>query len=80
MGIAALIISILSVTLSATTLWLTYLRRGRLRMTKPAIVFFGYDFTPRTTPKVFIRTLLYSTSNQGHVVESMHAHVRSERD
>ena len=45
-------------------------------MTKPTIVFFGYDMVPRARPKVFLRTLLYSTANRGHVVEGMFAKVR----
>ena len=45
-------------------------------MTKPTIVFFGYDLVPRVTPKVFLRTLLYSTASRGQVVEGMYAIVR----
>ncbi len=45
-------------------------------MTKPTVVFFGYDRTPKPTPKVFLRTLLYSSSNQGQVIEGMYAKVR----
>lgn len=44
-------------------------------MTKPTVVFFGYEFTPKTTPKIFLRTLLYSTSTQGNVIESMYAKI-----
>lgn len=45
-------------------------------MTQPTIIFFGPD-TPRSRkdtplPKVFLRTLLFSTSNRGYVLESMH--------
>ncbi len=40
------------------------------------IVFFGYDFTPTETPKVFLRCLLYSTAARGIVVEGMYANVR----
>jgi hypothetical protein len=44
-------------------------------MTKPTVVFFGYDTVPRLTPKVFLRTLLYSTSARGQVVEAMHVNL-----
>ena len=44
-------------------------------MTKPNVVFFGYDFTPKTTPKVFLRTLLYSTAAKGVVIESIFVEV-----
>ena len=52
-------------------MWLTLLHRGKLRMTKPNVVFFGYDFSPKTTAKIFLRTLLFSTSTRGNVIESM---------
>lgn len=66
-------ISLLSLGVSATTMWFAWLRRGRLTMTKPTLVFFGYDEVPRTIPKVFLRTLLYSTSPRGKMVEHMYA-------
>ena len=47
-------------------------------MTAPTIVFFGYDLVPKTTPKIFLRTLLYSTAAQGQVVEGMYAVLRRE--
>jgi hypothetical protein len=45
-------------------------------MTQPTVIFFGPD-TPRARedtplPKVFLRTLLFSTSKRGRVIESMH--------
>lgn len=45
-------------------------------MTKPTIVFFGFDSVPKPTPKVFLRTLLYSTATRGQVVEGMYVRVR----
>lgn len=68
-------ISVLSLAISLGTFWLVFVHRGRLLMTKPTIVFFGFDNVPNTTPKVFLRTLLYSTSNRGHVIEGMHVKV-----
>jgi hypothetical protein len=65
-------ISIISLSVSLTTFWFTWLRRGRLSMTKPTVIFFGYDREPRITAKVFLRTLLYSTSARGQVVEAMY--------
>ncbi|AZI37884.1 hypothetical protein NT2_13_00750 [Caenibius tardaugens NBRC 16725] len=69
-------ISIISLAISLGTFWLAFLDRGRLAMTKPTIVFFGYDTVPKPTPKVFLRTLLYSTATRGQVVEGMYAVVR----
>ncbi|MBL7507898.1 hypothetical protein INQ20_26675, partial [Escherichia coli] len=62
-------ISIASLAVSVGTFWLVLLRRGRLAMTMPTIVFFGHDIVPKPTPKIFLRTLLYSTAAQGQVVE-----------
>ena len=69
-------LSVISLAISLGTFWLAVLHRGRLAMTKPTIVFFGYDTVPKPTPKVFLRTLLYSTATRGQVVEGMYAIVR----
>ena len=44
-------------------------------MTRPNIVAFGFD-GPQGPPRVFLRTLLYSTSRRGHVIEGMFAKVQ----
>ena len=65
-------IALLSLGVSTATMYFAWLRRGRLAMTKPVVVFFGYDTVPRLTPKIFLRTLLYSTAPRGKMIESMH--------
>ena len=76
----AIVISSLALLVSAFTAWLTLFRRGELRMTQPTVVFFGPDGGRRdgeTPPlKVFLRTLLYSTSSRGQTVESMHVNLQ----
>jgi hypothetical protein len=72
----SLVISIISLAVSATTAWLTLFRRGTVKMTQPTVIFFGPD-TPRSPhdtplPKIYLRTLLFATSKRGRVVESMH--------
>jgi hypothetical protein len=72
----SLAISVLSLAVSSVTAWLTLFRRGKIKMTQPTTIFFGPD-TPRSpdeapSPKVYLRTLLFSTSKRGRVVESMH--------
>jgi hypothetical protein len=47
-------------------------------MTKPNIVFFGFDDAPKITAKVFLRTLLYGTAVKGQVVEGMFAKLHHE--
>jgi hypothetical protein len=71
-AILGVVISVMSFTVSVAALWFTWLRRGSLSMTRPTVVFFGYDMVPRLTPKIFLRTLLYSTSARGQIVESMY--------
>ena len=69
-------ISVLALAISSVTAWLTLFRRGTVKMSQPTVIFFGPD-TPRSSldqplPKVFLRTLLFSTSKRGRVIESMH--------
>ena len=67
--IITIVIACLSLAISAITAWLTLLRKGTVRMTQPTMIFFGYD--PDGSSKVFLRTLLYSTSKRSQIVESM---------
>lgn len=76
----SIFIAVTSLVISLGTFWLAFVHRGRLAMTKPTIVFFGYDTVPKPTPKVFLRTLLYSTARRGQVVEGMYAKVRHGQD
>lgn len=60
--------------ISALTFWLTRLRRGKLKMTRPSIIcFLGKNGSDE--PKVFIRTLLYATADIGQYVQSMFVRV-----
>lgn len=69
-------ISVLALAVSVITAWLTLIKRGSVRMTKPTVVYFGPDGTRSAQeeylPKVYIRSLLYSTSKRGRIVESMY--------
>lgn len=80
MNLISIPVSLLSLAVSLGTFWLVFVARGRLKMTKPTIVFFGFDTVPKLTPKVFLRTLLFSTAARGHVIEGMHAKVRHSND
>lgn len=73
-------ISLVSLTISIGTFWLAFVARGRLKMTKPTIVFFGFDANPKPTAKVFLRTLLYSTAARGQIVEGMYVKIRQGDD
>lgn len=63
-------LSMIAVGISAFTLWWTSFRRGTIRMTQPATIFFGPD--ENGSPKVYLRSLLYSTSKRGQLVEHMY--------
>ena len=75
-----LVVSILALVVSGVTAWLTLLRRGRLRMTQPATIFLGEDGGglpgQRAPMKVYLRTLLFSTSRRGQTIESLHLNVQ----
>jgi hypothetical protein len=76
----SILISLAALVLSGTTAWLTLLRRGTVRMTKPTVIFFGPDGEPRQNGavryKVFLRTLVYSTGKRGRIIESMYVSLR----
>jgi len=81
-SVLALVISALALATSAVTAWLTLLRRGTVKMTQPTVIFFGPD-GPReargnTSPKVFLRTLLFSTSKRGRIIENMYVTLSCE--
>jgi len=59
-----------SLLLSFFTLWITQFRRGRLCMTQPTLLCLKRDL-PIGEPKIFLRTLLYTTASKGRVVEAM---------
>ena len=73
-------LSLASLALSGVTFWLTSLRKGTVRMTKPTLVFFGPDGGGDAQPKVYLRSLLVSTSKRGVVVENMYVRLRRGED
>jgi hypothetical protein len=67
----SIIISLTALTISALTFWLTRLKKGVVKMTRPTIIFFGPDGGGERHNKIFIRTLLYSTSDRGQYIQNM---------
>jgi len=49
-------VSILALTISVVTAWLTLFRRGTVRMTRPTAIYFGADGSASSSPKVYLRT------------------------
>ena len=72
MNYMSIIISLIALTISALTFWLTSIKKGIVKMTRPTIIFFGPDGGGEKHNKVFIRTLLYSTSNRGQYIQNMY--------
>ena len=75
----SLVVSVLALGVSGLTAWFTLLRRGKIKMTRPTVIFFGPDGSSNSTSpkwKVFLRTLLYATSKRGRIIESMYVRVR----
>lgn len=65
-----------SLIISAVVAYLTLFRKGDVKMTQPTTIYFGADAGSRDTnslgPKVYLRTLLYSTAKRGNVINSLH--------
>ena len=74
----ATFISFCALTISFITAWLTLFRKGRLRMTRPTVIFFGPNgpTSQGSGLKVFLRILLYSTAKRAHIVEGMFVTLR----
>ena len=70
LSLVSLVVSFTSLGASHYTLWIVHLRRGDLKMTQPTMLFLGRDQGPQT-PKVWLRTLLFSTSTRVQIIENM---------
>ncbi len=71
MEIVSIIISAMALLISGLTAWFVLFHRGTIKMTQPTIFFFGPDGVSGP-PKIFMRTLLFSTANKGHIIENMY--------
>jgi hypothetical protein len=75
--IIALVLSGVSVIVSAYTFWLVQFNRGKLQMTRPTYICMKRDTGPNW-PKLFIRTCLYSTGAKGMAVENLFLRVHKD--
>jgi hypothetical protein len=75
----SIVISLLALSVSGVTAWLTLFKKGKLLMTQPTSIFFGPDggVFERTRNKVYLRTLLYSSSRKGQVIARVGRNKRS---
>jgi len=74
--IVAIVISLASFAISSVTMWLILLRKGTVCMTQPTVIYFGPDGGHKKSAKIFFRTLLYSTSKKGRVIENLYIRVK----
>jgi len=74
--ILPIVISVCSLIVSILVAYFTLFRKGNVKMTPPMLIYFGTDAGSRdtmsTAPKVYLRTLLYSTAKRGNVISSLH--------
>ena len=79
-GWIPIVISLVALGVTVTSAWLTWFRKGALRMTQPTVIFFGPDGGSRSSGrkhlKVFLRTLLYSTAHRGQTIESLYVNLQ----
>ncbi len=79
MSTVSLLISGLALCISLVTAWVTLFRRGELKMTQPTVIYFGPDADQpdgkNPPPKVYLRTLLFSTGKRGRMIESLHVRI-----
>ncbi len=73
----SLIISIFAILVSGVTAWLTFFHRGNLLMTRPSVVYIGPEKEGGGN-KFFFRSLMYSTSKRGMVIESLHVRIKCD--
>ncbi len=67
----SIIMSFFSLILSLFTVWLLYLYKGKIKMTQPTWVAFGYDGPGIGESKIYLRTLIVSTAKRGRIIENI---------
>jgi hypothetical protein len=74
----AITISVFALAISGLNFWWTLIRKGTIKMTRPSSIYFGPDGGPKAdrTQKVYLRTLLFSTSKIGRIIEGMYVSLR----
>jgi hypothetical protein len=74
-SVGAMLTSVGAMLISGIVAWQTLFCHGSLKMTRPTLIVFSHDQISsterRTIPKIFLRTLIYSTGKRGHVIENM---------
>lgn len=71
MASLSLIMSLFSFMFSFFTFWLLYFYKGKIKMTQPTLIAFGYDSSNIREPKIYLRTLIVNTAKRGRIVENI---------
>jgi|SRR6185503_10433461 len=77
--ILSLSISIIALIISGLTFYYSRLQSGKVKMTRPTTIFFGPDGLKMEyfeKKKIYIRTLLYSTSDRGQYIQNMYVRLK----
>lgn len=64
----------LSLAVSGVTVWFSMFRRGTVKMTQPAFIYFGPD-GGHGKPKLATCVHLYCTAERGRIVEGLHVRI-----
>jgi len=65
-------LSVVAIVVSLATAWFALFHRGSVRMTHPSLIaLLNGDEPSPNSPKVFLRTLLYTTGKRGQALEHM---------
>jgi hypothetical protein len=75
--VISILVSVLALTISFLTAWFSLFYRGTIKMTQPTTIFFGPDGSSGP-PKIFLRTLLFSTAKKGQIVENMYVELQQD--
>ena len=76
-----LAISVLALAISIYTAWLTFFNRGKVDMTSPSMVVFGYDNRGSKEgfdPKIMVRCFVFTSGERGQVIETLFARLYSK--
>ena len=79
LSIVSITIALVALVLSVLNLWVSQFRKGKLLLSQPTIIFFGWDDVGKAAPKIMIRSALFSTGNRGHVVENLHVKLHNKQ-
>jgi len=75
----SLFISSIALFISGLTFYYSRLQEGTVKMTRPSLIFFGPEGPQQGRSglkKVFIRTLLFGTSDRGQHIQNMFVHLK----